>query len=120
MVPSTGRARCGGPCESRAGRAWSAARPCGRLFVYPFRPDGEGRFEPSYEVGHGFTGYELVASLEWDTDGGSTVLAINSATGALRQFLARGEATLSGGQTIGSGWSTFSDVVACLLYTSDA
>jgi len=89
-----------------------ATRTDGRLFVYPFRPDGEGRFEPSYEVGHGFTGYELVASPEWDTDGGSTVLAINSATGALRQFLARGEATLSGGQTIGSGWSTFSDVVA--------
>lgn len=83
----------------------------GRLFVYPFRPERDGRFYPSYQVGHGFGAYSLVSSPDWDTNGGSTVFAIHTGTGALRAFFARTGATLVGGATIGSGWHAFSDVV---------
>lgn len=84
----------------------------GRVFVYPFHPARDGRFLPQYQVGNGFGGYTLVSSPDWDTNGGSTVFAINDATGALRAFFARTGTTLLGGATIGSGWHSFSDVVA--------
>ncbi|NLE71200.1 MAG: hypothetical protein GX609_03760 [Actinomycetales bacterium] len=83
----------------------------GRLFVYPFRPERDGRFYPQYQVGHGFGDYRLVASPDWTLNGGSTVFAINTKTGALRAFYARTGATLVGGDTIGSGWHAFADVV---------
>lgn len=84
----------------------------GRLLVYPFIKDAGGVMGPSYQVGHGFGAYTIVASTDWDDDGGTTVLAIHTTTGALRAFFARGGGMLVGGQTIGSGWHTFSDVVA--------
>lgn len=84
----------------------------GRLFVYPFTPGGDGRFEAPYQVGRGFAGYTLVAAPSWDTDAGTIVLAINDRTGELRRFAARGRAMLSDGRTIGSGWAAFTDLVA--------